>query len=275
MTLIHGLSYDLYAANDSVRSNHVIAALKSPRRLKDILEGTVKRSTKALQFGTAGHMAVLEPGSFARLLTIPPATYPGAKGESDWTYRADYCKAWRAEREAEGKLVVDPADIARITLMLERMPDEVRYLLSEGAAEVVVRAPVNGVPCQARLDWLGKRLLEVKTTRSVDNLEQTIVRYSYHVQLQFQRHVLKSETGTIPDALLVFVETESPYRWRIAELDMEFQEHGNQAVERGLQIIKQCREDGDWTDTGEIRELVSPPLWMRDGDEDGEPEQEA
>lgn len=78
-----------------------------PRRW---LIGTAEESSDAMEWGSLMDCVVLTPNRVAEIYAVEPATYP-AKGkkkddpeiQKPWTYQADHCKTWRADRRAEGK----------------------------------------------------------------------------------------------------------------------------------------------------------------------------
>lgn len=259
-------TYAEYATNPALRSGRLIAYLTSPRLMADMNAGLVQRKSKALSFGTAGHMSVLEPVRFSVLAVTQPEEYQNEEGKvKPWSNNANVCKAWHAEQRALGKVVVSAADHARLTLMHARMPAVVREIFADGKPEATVRAALSGVACQCRVDWLRlaeRQQFEFKTILNADSIETHLYRFRYYIQQRFYARILEAETGERFKSRIVFAETNPPFRWRIVELDLDYLALADQAIDEALPGISARIKSGEWDDPEDITVLASPPAWL-------------
>lgn len=278
MTSYRSCPYSEYEALPGLRSHQVIDYTESPRLYRDRCDGIIPAPGPSMLFGIAGHMAVLERERYFQLREIEPTLYPSAKGEDKpWTYAANYCKAWRAEREAAGKIVVSVEDDERLTAMHLRMPAEVVAMFSGGSAEAVVTATIHETPCKARVDLLhvaARKFYEFKTIRNINAIDKTIARLGYHIQLRFYAQVLRAASGDRYDGRLVFAETQAPYRWRVVELDLDYIALGDRAIADALAGIAARTKSGCWDDPEPLHYLASPPAWMDTDDMDDSDDEE-
>lgn len=277
--IIYGETAEAYHANPAIGSTDARAYLHSPRLFKDQQDGLEPKETPAMAFGSTAHMSVLEPASFAERRVIQPETYPGAKGPSKWTYGAAYCKAWRDEQHAAGRVIVTTENERMLLMMHERMPDQVKRIFATGRTEVTVRTIVEGLALQCRVDcWdeAGAMKYEFKTISAIEKVETEIWRRGYHIQERWYSYVIAMATGEKPPASrLVFVETAAPYRWRIVQLDLDYIFLGDRAVGDALAGIKARTKSGCWDDPAPLELMASPPAWMNDSDEALDDEEEA
>lgn len=276
-SIIYDEPAEAYHANPAIGSTDARAFLRSPRLFRDQQEGLEAKETRAMVFGTTAHMAVLEPASFGERVIEQPETYPGEKGPSKWTYAANYCKAWREEQRAAGKVIVTAAECRALAMMHERMPDQIKRLFAAGRTEVTVRTETDGLPIQCRVDvWdqPGAMKYEFKTISAIEKVETEIWRRGYHIQERWYSYVIGLATGEKPPASrLVFVETAAPYRWRVVQLDLDYIFMGDRAVSDALAGIKARLKSGCWDDPAPLELMASPPAWANasgeiDDDED-------
>lgn len=267
MTTHRNVPYAEYAADLSLRSNEIIAMIESPQLFKDRRDGLVEKRSKTMTFGIAGHMNVMEPGRFQKVVVLQPETYTNDKRETKpWSNNANVCKAWHAEQEATGLTVVTQSDLARLDMMQRRMPDEVRAIFAEGDAETVIRVADGDLRLQCRIDWFRpkhRRWHEFKTIGHINAIDKAIHSYGYHFQQAFYQRCLNIEAGTGGwQKRIVFAETNAPFRWRVVELDIDYQHIAQTAVSDALDQIRARTKSGEWQDALDTYMLVSPPAWM-------------
>jgi hypothetical protein len=262
--IIYDESSEAYHANPAIGSGDIRAFLKSPRLFRDHLDGIYPRETKALAFGIASHMAILEPHHFASRCAIKPDGLSFATKEG---------KAWRDEHE--GWIIVGQKDADTIHRIHDRMPREVRDIIAGmGYAEVTVRADVDGINAQCRADWWkGSTVYDLKTIADIDQIERSVIRFGYHVQQEWYQRVIESETGERPKFLFLFAETKPPHRWRIVELDWEYCEIAAKAIDDCMHGLRARLKSGCWDDPEPVHMIASPPPWLSE-DEPGTDEDE-
>ena len=271
-----------YHKNTAVGSGDLRAFLKSPRLYADIRAGLVKRETKPMLFGTNAHMSLLEPERYAKTAVTEPDQYPagapvaGLTPMKPWSNNANFCKAWHAEQQAKGLVVLSPEDRARLQFMHERCPDAIRAILARSKCEVTVRHKMNGIECQARVDaWdmaHGKRY-DLKTIRAMESLESEIWKRGYHIQDRFYGRLIKAEMSQPiqKGSGLIFAETAAPFRWRVVELDADYQALADRDIDEALRGIAARNKSGCWDDPEAVFDVASPPDFLTNElDEDDE-----
>lgn len=268
MTVIYDESSEAYHANPAIGSGDIRAFLKSPRLFRDHLDGIYPRETKALAFGIASHMAILEPNNYAASAAVKP---------DGMSFSTNEGKEWRAQAISDGRIIVPEKDHGTIRRMHDRMPLEVREVFDlEGRAEVTVRRHNSlGMDVQCRIDWLyGPNIWDLKTINDMDLVDRAIWKHSYHIQAEWYRDVAGDDLGEI-DHLpfrFIFAEKNPPYRWRIVELDDEYREAARKAIADAVHGIVARTRSGCWDDPAPVRITVTPPPWIALGlteNEDG------
>ncbi len=254
---------DAYHSNVALGSGDIKAFIRSPMLFKDMQDGLENRETAAMKFGTTAHLAMLEPARFESLVVIKPEGMSFVSKEG---------KAWRDQQA--GKVIVPYADSERLMRMRARMPQEIATMLGRAKCEVTVRTPMDGVEIQCRVDaWDEQRNVkyDLKTIAATESVERDIFKRGYHIQDRWYSLVVRTETGKVPASRLVFVETNPPYRWRIVQLDADYNLMADAEIDRAWNGIQERRKSGDWSDPDELHLLASPPAWaMEDEDEEGD-----
>ncbi len=227
--------------------------LRSAALYQDHLAGICDEETDAMLFGTASHMCLLEPKRFAHEVAIKPQGMKFSNKEG---------MAWRDAHE--GRVIVTAEEGASLTRMHQRMPSEVRALFVTCATEVTIRTEMDGLPVQCRPDLIftaGARFYDLKTIGAIEDVESSIWKRGYHVQLEWYRRVLAAETGVKFDSRLIFVESKPPHRWKICDLDPDYRAIASESLDDALHGIKARMKSGCWEDDGDLNEVVAPPRW--------------
>ncbi len=266
MTIIYDEPDAIYHANQALGSTDLRNFIRSPTLFQDARRGIADRETPAMLFGTTTHIALLEPKRYAEKVAVQPATYPGAKGEAAWHNGANHCKAWVAEQAAAGKVIVTQAQQVVLHYMHQRMPLEVRKILSTARTEVTIRTKIGEHDVQCRIDARAPGMdYDLKSIAAIEKIDRAIVDRGYHIQQQFYRRVIAAETGEkAPPFRFLFVESNAPYRWRIVELDLDFVMAADNAIDDALAEISARNRSGCWDDRDHLHMLASPPPWMSD-----------
>lgn len=263
MTIIYDEPAATYHANPALGSTDIRSLIKSPALFRDRMDALDERETPALLFGTASHMALLEPTRFAAECAVRPEGID---------FRTTIGKQWRDDHA--DKIIVSQADAIHLHYMHERMPAEIRSILAAGKCEVTVRTKINAIDVQCRIDcWSGDGsvLYDLKTIGDIDYIEKSVWKYSYHIQDRWYGRVVATETDKKRPAFrFIFVEKKPPYRWRIVELDADYQMRADDAIGGALLDLEERTRTGDWADPGELRMMVSPPSWLNDDETDDE-----
>lgn len=255
-----------YHAHPSVSKSHLDDVARSPahyyaRRLDPNREP--REATKAMEFGTAVHCAVLEPDRFEAEYIVAP--------KFDRRTKAGKAAAEDFEAQNKGRLWLprDEYDACRRVRDSVRSHPVVGLLLDSGAAEQSMfwTDPDTGIECKCRPDWLtgdGAVVLDVKTTEDArqEAFARSIVNYRYFVQAPFYIDGVGMATGAVPD-LFVFIAVEKspPYPTAMYFADQQMIEHGRAEYSRNLSTIKASRESGLWLGYPEELMPISMPRW--------------
>lgn len=266
--IIYDEPAEVYHAAAAIGSSDLRAYIRSPQLFRDMMDGLVQRESPALLFGTASHMALLEPERYAATVAVKPEGMSFATTDG---------KDWRDAHK--GKLIVKAADARHLEFMHARMPAEVRKILATGKSEVTVRTNIGALACQCRVDcWdiPGRMKYDLKTIRAIESVESAIFKLGYHLQDRYYSRVIAAETGEkAPSSRLLFVESQPPYRWRIVELDLDFVYLAEAAIDEALAGIAAREKSGCWDDPADLHLVASPPAWANDDDMNDDDEEVA
>lgn len=256
---------EAYHANHAIGSGDVRAFIRSPQLYADTRSGIFPRETPAMLFGTASHLALLQPDLFRKDCVRKPDGMNFATKEG---------KAWRDEQA--GRIIVPFDKWAALERMHERMPTEIRAIMGKCDREVTVRRELDGLQVQCRFDlWSKDRsaAYDLKSVASIESAERSIWKLRYDVQERWYTLLGQLEVGKRPSFRFIFTETSPPHRWRIVELDLDYKMTADADLDRAFIGIRERIKSGDWSDPEDIHEMVSPPKWLAD-DEETEGEEE-
>lgn len=222
-----------------------------------------RASSKAMDLGTAVHAALLEPLKFAEMVvTIPAELLAKVDGEvsENGAESTKAAKAFRAEHEAVGKVVLKPnqfADAGNMVASVLRSPVG-KWL--ENAA--IIETPrywtddVSGLRCRSLPDWFLPEkgiMLDIKSTKLVK--PAAFAKQADDLRYWLQASHYLDSIGGEGRFLFVAVESEWPYETVVYEyprsdggdsIDLEFAD----AVRvRALQDIAECHASGNWNDS--------------------------
>ena len=228
--------------------------------------------TKAMERGTAAHLAVLGVGPDLVVVDAP-----------DW--RTKTARAKRDAARAEGAVPLLAAEYERVLAMAEAIRQHPvagpLFAPGDGLAEVSLfwTDPDTGVACRARLDWArtprpGRRLViaDYKTTTdaSPQAIGRSIATYGYHQQGEWYE-TGAAACGLAPDGavmLLVFQETTAPYVVTVAQLapsDLMLAAAKNAAARRRF---AECTASGVWPGYADNPLIIQQPTWAVIRDEE-------
>lgn len=262
--ILYDLPAEDYHAAPLLTSGGIRDFMRSPRLYRDRMDGLLpNEDTDAKTFGRLFHLAVLEPGKWEQGVIAKP------EGMSFSTKEG---KAWRDEQA--GKEIIAHKDAARIDRMLSRMPAEVRAMLTSGHSEVTVRAKLGGFDAQCRSDhWdvPGRMLYDLKTIAAIERIEAEVYKRKYYIQARFYQQVIAAATGTAaPTVRLIFAESAPPFRWRVVQLDVDFQMNADKEIDEALAEMAACERADQWEDREDLHLIASPPAWLNDDETEDE-----
>jgi hypothetical protein len=279
--VFYDVPYDTYAAWDAI--NH--------SRLRHLRNGTPLHMqyamthesppTKALDFGWAAHIAVLEPKDFeSQVYVVPKIDRRTKEGKLLWL---------KAERESQGRLMVSEPDMVHLRGMRASVlahPTARELVLGKGKSEVslVWNDAETGVLCKARSDRLavlrGRVDLRVpdptsETTIDCDlktitepasqrTFEREAHRFGYFEQAAMRLDALETlaPRGEARPFVWIVVEKEPPYAVRLFQPDEQGLEWGRQQYRKHLAAYAECMKTGVWPGWDDGIDTCSVPPWV-------------
>lgn len=269
-----GLPEDVYHADPCVEpslSSTMAKTLLSPggpARLREVLTNGQPRK-KAWDFGSAAHERILGRGQ--------PVI--GIDGDR----RAKAVKEEVAEAEAEGFLVLKPAEVAQIDAMVDAILAHpiAAELLTAGAGlpelSMFDRDEQTGRWMRGRLDFLhsARVVVDYKTTSQPADAETWVKhawKYGYHVQAADYLRLATRLALVEPDAAWLWIaqETTPPYLVAVHQASSELLAAGSALLDRAITVWDRCLTLGDWPGLPEIITPIGLPRWadLTEGDED-------
>ena len=267
--VVAGVSYEDYARRPGVNWSTLKAMGDSPLHYQHRTKHS-KPATAAMQMGTAGHIATLEPHRWDEAVAVWDGGRRAGKAYKEWS----------EQNEGLLQLKPDEADNALAIGEAVRGHYEARELLKKGQAEVILEwtDKETGLECKARVDWLhiGKKratLVDLKTARTMDRraFQGAVARYGYHGQLAHYKAGVEAVTGLPCDVFIIGVESSAPYDVGVFILDDGVPDgalHVGEVMRRELLTkLAECRRLGHWPGRYERVEPLSLPAWALIGDE--------
>jgi hypothetical protein len=266
---------------------------------RTFLDKVVTRATsEALKEG-AGFDSLIFDGDekFAATYVTKPPTYPDKKtGEAKpWNMNADFCKAWVAAREAEGKVVLDVDAWTRFVLMRDALRKHplASALLARGEPQVTFRNKherFHGLEVQVRPDQFGAEPIDlpeiglstnglpwVNDLKTTDNFSDwwsahdpedprrgaPVWKYAYHRQGGLAQSCISLDIGKTAHFLTV-VEKQEPFRVGVIQLSDAYLDLGWSMVEADLKLLAACKLTNKWPGSPEHIITLEPPLWLEE-----------
>ncbi len=234
------LKEDAYHAHKAIGSSQLKTILRSLGHYKFEQE-QVRRPTKAMNFGTCFHLAVLEPLRFkTEVVVMPEFRGTGMYAKKD---------AWLTENH--GKLILSTDEMADCMMMLKAISSHniASSLLVGGVPELSYfwTDKDTGIECKARPDYRrnGGALIDIKTTgdASLDDFSRAVLNYGYHISAA---HYLNGVSQVLAQSfekfIIIAVEKEPPYGVQVFEVDFGTLEKGQELCKRALLKLKVAKD---------------------------------
>ncbi len=194
-----------------------------------------KPPSKSMQFGTAFHALVLEPGRFDELVTVAPAPINPRTGEP-YGVGTKAHDEWLADNAVPGKTLITTVQHEAMQAMADSVSRlDIASLLTLDASYLVIEQPVfgslMGVECKGRPDlrcWanLGSfspLILDLKTTSgkaTEEEFQRSMVEYGYGFQAAGYSMLAAQHDGfEYRQFVFVVAETQPPYGAAAFRLD--------------------------------------------------------
>lgn len=206
---------------------------------------------REFDFGHAAHKKVLGVG-------LDVEVVPADLLSSDGGVRSNPAKAWVAERETAGILVVKPDVIETVDAMaaaIESHDAARRILACEGEAEQSMwwTDERTGVECRGRVDFLaatagGLINVDYKTTTdaSPKGFAKSAGNFGYHVQAAAYGDGLRHLTGEDVPTILIAQEKTPPYLVAVYQVSAYDVSTGLTRWREALDTLVDCRARDEW-----------------------------
>lgn len=236
-----------------------------PARLRELLDNPPPRK-KVFDFGSAAHEKVLGRGQ-------PVVGIDGNRN-------AAAVKAEIAAAEAEGFLVLKPAEVQAVDAMAEAIlahPLAAELLTSGGGKPEVSMFGIDdqtGRWLRGRLDFLHSRELVVDfksgQSASPHDFGRAAWSFGYHIQAAHYLRLAVALDLVEPgaDYWLIVQEKAPPYLPAVYRLDVALLADGHARVRRAIDLWDRCLELADWPGFPTTPQTITAPAWATTEGED-------
>lgn len=265
---------EAYHNDPGVSRSDIIEFEKSPAHFLYWRKNS-KEPSQAMNFGTAYHLAILEPEAFER--------YVGVLNDS---VKAED-KAWNSKKNQEAKneffantpvvITEDEYDIiCRMRDVLYSKQYILDYLKSDmGQPEVERYGWLNGIKLRCKIDWRDPGFnVDLKTARSaeIEHFRNVIVNQKYYKQAGIYTDIdCQFETDLNDPKPFGFIaqEKDPPYEVSLHWINHELIAQGIMEYRQIVREIKQCFDHDVypgydyWSKELDSSFIVESPHWMR------------
>jgi hypothetical protein len=235
--------------------------LRSPAHYQTWLTAEQK-DTPALKLGRLAHLAALQPDVCRETVFIAPDCDRRTKAGKE-TY-----EAFVASLPLNAEVIdAETAEkIAGIAKAVHGAFSKLGVSKEHYVAEQAVFGQHNGVDIKGRPDLVTKiqgceadYIIDVKTCQSAepDAFARDIANYKYHLQAAFYGTLCNTGRNFI----IIAVEKEPPYAWRIYTLNEETYQMGVKLMNEAVNIYKMCNLFNTWSGYNQETTELSIPKW--------------
>lgn len=256
-----------YAALSGVHITGLKEMRKSPKHYRHRLSHP-RKVTNALGFGSAAHVAVLEPERFIRDYAIWESKH------KDGGARPRNGAAWNDHKLLNaGRTTILDTEFDEVIALKDAVRQDavaMRYL-AMGRPEIAMTwlDEETGVECVGRIDWettvdRHPAVIDLKSTRDAGEtwFSRDVAKLDYHLQLAFYADGYKAITGKMPRMVVIAVESVEPYDAVTYIVPEEVIEIGRDAYRELLVKFKACTESDEWPGQGGNEEkYLQLPRW--------------
>ena len=244
-TILHETPEEYHSKKEFLSSGRLKLFRRGPIFYKLDMDGEIPApDSEALAFGDVAHTLILE----GQKVVEDRYVLGGPVNErTNREYGRD-THAWAKFEKEAGKPAISIRDwrhLAKMAASVDAHP-VAHEMLKKGDAECVVRGGYCGQPCQIRIDFLGKSMVDLKTTRDIDYFPHDAYKYDYVHQAAFYQEVWKACGGEEMPFYFLVVEKVFPYRTGVFEVLAPKLNEARIENERAIGELAECQKDGYW-----------------------------
>ena len=246
--IYQGISNEEYHSGPGIsKSGLWTIHTKTPAHFKfpPVKEETAQQRA-AKDFGTAAHLAILEPEDFEKKVVRGPADRRGNK----WSDLEEACKL-------DGRLLLVAKAFDDVLAIRDAVHADawINAILTggKGVNEATGYAidPITGELVRVRPDRWREDLgiiIDVKSTKSAhpDKFPKSVIEYGYHAQEAFYGDVWANLGKTVNGFVFIAWEKESPYAKAVYELPPAIVEEGRAIMRKSLDTYHACKSANRW-----------------------------
>lgn len=248
---VYDISNEVYHGSEGISRSGIMLFRKTPKHFWNIYLNPLaspKRSTPAMEFGSALHMYILEPEKFhEEYYLMEPNSHHGSS-KLGKEFKANQIEL------SNGRQIIDQEDYDELFKIRESVwqSSDVREVI-EGAKyeqSIYWKDKETGLLCKARPDiWQEHFIADIKST--CDASEHSFRRDFYenggHVQMAMIQEGIKEVTGYDMNYFIALAfEKTAPYAEAIYPLDESLLEKGKQEFHETLRKMADCFEKDIW-----------------------------
>lgn len=277
--LVYDLDEQIYHRLPGLSSTGAKKILKSSAHFKHYISHPQEPKAE-FDLGASVHSKTLGVGA-----TI--AVYPDGTGDETFVFEGTEmdnvlatngaastksAKAFEADARSRGLIPVKRAEARKVDLIVESVlaNPTARKLFEFGNPEVSMFAidPVTQLLQRGRTDWLGRRIVDLKTTAgeaSEEAFAKDAFRLGYDIQFAHYEHIYNLITGDTLPYLWVVVETSAPYLTGIHRLGDDEILMARRRAQLARERYARGMETGEWpgytTRGGGPIGILRAPVW--------------
>lgn len=256
------LDYHAAEGEPSLSVSGAKRILDSPARFKWERENPPKK--KVFDFGHAAHAKVLGVG--LEIVTVPLDLCA-----KNGAWSTDEAKAFVAEAEAAGKVVLKQADLDVVDAMAEALKSNAfaMRLLADGIPEQSIcwRDEETKLLLRGRSDWTTRLddqpiIVDYKTCDDAnpDQFRWEAGKWGYPMQDSWYREGYEALTGQPHGFVFIAQEKKAPYLSSVVEIDDEAREIGAQRNRVARRIFLDCMTRDEWPAFPGVHRVAVPNI---------------
>jgi len=237
--IVQNLPFDVYRQLPGLNQSTLKHWLSTASNQSDTY-----KNLEAMQFGSAGHCLLLEPGKFEDLYVSAPKGLQqrGKHGKERW---AEFCE------KHIGKTVLKANEWDRLQNIRQifQIHPQIKKFWDSGKTEVSLfwQDHEFSLDCKARLDWFEQdsgKIVDLKFTNNVGkvSLQKPIQDY-YLIQAAWYSRGVYQLTKKTTDFIFVFIEKYVPHIIRVVQVSSDDLKNGLQKIECAIKNISNAKRD--------------------------------